>query len=204
VKELEQLDRSTAFRTTQNILVLGQPRAFPQDWYAASESVAMLAGRGTYGQALPSSLIVTAQDQEFSMAVHLDDPTAQAAGKNDPLAFTISRRSLIVSYTYLIGLLPFVLWIGLIFTAFRDKSRSDAYQVALGVGATMVAILPLRAVLVPNSVPGITRLDILFGIGISSLVILSILLVIVWPATQRGGRGRNQAGPAGHEQDVQT
>jgi hypothetical protein len=44
----------------------------------------------------------------------------------------------------------------------------------------MVAILPLHQVLVPSSIPGLTRLDVLFGLGICFLVSASILWVVVW------------------------
>lgn len=179
--ELGRLNRNAAFRTTQNILVLGQPRAFPEDSYQASESVAMLAGRGTYGEVLPSSLIVASQNQDFSLGVHLDDPAPGTREVNYPLLFTVRRPALLFEYTYLIGALPFVLLIGLMIYAYITSNMGDIYQVALAVAATLVAILPLRAVLVPTSVPGLTRLDLMFGTGISLLVILTIGFVIIWP-----------------------
>ncbi len=181
LRELGQLDRNAAFRTTQDILVLGQPRAFPEDSYQASESVAVLAGRGTYGIALPSSLIIASQNQDFSLGVHLDDAAAGTRGANYPLVFTVRRPGLFFGYTYLIGVLPFVLLIGLMIYAHITRKMGDIYQVALAVAATLVAILPLRAVLVPASVPGLTRLDLLFGTGISLLVTLTFAFVIIWP-----------------------
>ncbi len=178
--ELDQLNQNAAYRTTQNILVLGQPRSFPQDWYDASESVSVVAGRSQNGHALPSALILTSQDEDLSLRVHLDDPAAYTPG-SDPFIFTIRRPTLMQAYTYCIAALPFVLLILLLLYARVSKKRAEASDVALGVAATMVAILPLRQVLVPSSLPGLTRLDILFGLGISVLVALSIFIVIIIP-----------------------
>jgi hypothetical protein len=185
LRELGQLDRNAAFRTTQDILVLGQPRAFPEDSYQAGESVAVLAGRGTYGIALPSSLIIASGNQDFSLGVHLDDAAAGIRGAYYPLVFTVRRSRLFFGYTYLIGALPFVLLVGLMIYAYVNRKMGDIYQVALAVAATLVAILPLRAVLVPASVPGLTRLDLLFGSGISLLVTLTFAFVIIWPRREQ-------------------
>jgi hypothetical protein len=44
----------------------------------------------------------------------------------------------------------------------------------------LVATLRLRAVLVPSSLPNLARLDLVFGIGISLLVSLSLAWVTFW------------------------
>jgi hypothetical protein len=181
IAELDWLNRNAAFRTTQNILVLGQPRAFPQDWYDASESVTVVAGRSQNGHELPSALILASQDEDLSLRVHVDGPAADTQGSSDPFIFTIRRPGLMQAYTYCIAALPFLLLISLLLYARISKKRAEASDVALGVAATMVAILPLRQVLVPSSLPGLTRLDILFGLGISVLVALSIFIVIIIP-----------------------
>jgi hypothetical protein len=77
--------------------------------------------------------------------------------------------------------MPFVLLVVLLwFKRIAKKEALEASGVAFGVAATMVAILPLRTVLVPSTVPGLTRLDLFFGLGISFLVGSSILWVVVW------------------------
>lgn len=194
IAELDRLNQNAAFRTTQNILVLGQPRAFPQDWYDASESVSVVAGRSQNGQGLPSALLLTSQDEDLSVRVHIDDPAAHAAGRGDPLIFTVRRPFLMQAYTYCIAALPFLLLISLLLYARVSKKRAEASDVALGVAATMVAILPLRQVLVPSSLPGLTRLDILFGLGISVLVALSIFIVIIIPPSTKTADQSDQSG----------
>ena len=194
IGELDRLNQNAAFRTTQNILVLGQPRAFPQDWYDAKESVSVVAGRSQNGHRLPSALLLTSQDEDLSLRVHMDDPAIYAAG-SDQFIFNIGRPGLMQAYTYCIAVLPFLLLISLLLYARVSKKRADASDVALGVAATVVAILPLRQVLVPSSLPGLTRLDIFFGLGISLLVALSIFIVIIIPPPEKAdGQPPEKAG----------
>lgn len=176
-----KLEQNAAFRTTQNIPVLGQQRAFPEDWYELNDSIAVLAGNTQNGPALPSSLIMTSQDEDFSVTVQKDDPSAKYSSSNDPLKFTAGRPQLITDYTYCVAFAPFVLLIPLLIYARFINQRAEPQEVALAVAAAIVAILPLRLVLVPSSVPGITRLDAYFGLGISILVFMSIIFVIVRP-----------------------
>lgn len=193
------LINNAAFRASQDIFVLGQPRAFPQDWYELDDSVTVLAGRGQNGEVLPSSLAIMSRDQDLSMRVHIDDPTAQASDDNDLLIFNVQRQWLIIAYTYTIGLAPFVLLIGLLLVTYVARKGAEVYEVAIGVAAAILAILPLRSVLVPSSLPGITRLDILFGLVISVLVVLSFV-VILRPRTSR--RASKNGGGSGAEPDA--
>jgi hypothetical protein len=59
------------------------------------------------------------------------------------------------------------------------RHRPEAFELAFGVAATLVAILPLRTVLVPPSLPNPTRLDIYFGTEAVFLVALSAMWVFL-------------------------
>lgn len=82
----------------------------------------------------------------------------------------------------------------------RDYNQLDVFcswrkpipkpsDVAFGVVATLVAILPLRSVLVPPAITDLTRLDILFGLQAAALVGLSLILVVIWGPV-RGAEAR--------------
>jgi Domain of unknown function (DUF4436) len=193
LREVDKLNQNAAFRTTQNILVLGQPRAFPQDWYETSGTVSVVAGRSQNGHRLPAALLLTSQDEDLSLRAHIDNPAAYPPG-SDPFTFTIRRPVMMQAYTYCIAVLPFLLLISLLLYARVSKKQAQASDVALGVAATVVAILPLRQVLVPSSLPGLTRLDILFGLGISLLVALSIFIVIILPPPEATDGQSSQSG----------
>ena len=61
-----------------------------------------------------------------------------------------------------------------------ERSVPAVYEIVFGVAAALVAILPLRAVLIPSSLPSLTRLDIFFGTGAALLVASSVTWIFVW------------------------
>jgi hypothetical protein len=192
-----QLLRRAEFRTTQNIFVLGQPRSFPDDWYELNDSVTACAiekiqdtcaAGPSHEVKLPSSLIMMTRDEDLPMKVGIDDPSKKLPFI-DPLTFTITRPGWIILYTYWLAAMPFLLLITLGgYQYIRQRNVPKAYEVAFGVAATMVAILPLRAVLVPSSLPSLTRLDLMFSTEVALLVALSIVWVITWPPASPGTR----------------
>jgi hypothetical protein len=214
--------RAPGYRTLQDIFVLGQSRAFPNDWYELDDDVTayLCAGKqgtsecgvaqngvpsnGTvslsHATAEPASVIMTTDDQDLTTNVE----TGEAGGQKDSvrLAFVIRRAPLVVWYTYVVGVMPFVLIIGLAMAFMRKKrvygveNRSPAvHEIAFGLAAALVTILPLRTVLVPSSLPSLTRLDIVFSMGVAVLVGLTLAWVIVWTkptdgkVTPAGGQG---------------
>jgi amino acid transporter len=85
--------------------------------------------------------------------------------------------------------MPFLLMIGLLIAYARkredwrpERKVPAVYEIAFGVAATLVAILLLRAVLVPSSLPTLTRLDIVFGTGVAFLVAVSLAWIFIWEA----------------------
>ena len=62
------------------------------------------------------------------------------------------------------------------------EAHPSGYEIAFGVAATLVVILLLRAVLVPSSLPTLTRLDIVFGTGVAFLVAVSLAWIFIWEA----------------------
>lgn len=82
----------------------------------------------------------------------------------------------VVTYTYWVAAMPFLLLVALLwFKRFAQRRPLEPSDAAYGLAAAMVAILPLRQVLVPSTIPGLTRLDLMFGLGICCLIAASIL-----------------------------
>lgn len=203
--------RGIGFRDEESSYLLGQPRAFPNDWYELDDTIAVylcqpketanacalqvnLQSEVAMTQ-LPSppSVIATTRDQDLAMTVSTGDSTL-IKGTVVELRFVLQRPGLLAFYTYVIAAMPFIL-ILVLFSAYirwkmpngggaieysPDRTVPAVHEIAFGVAATLVAILPLRAVLVPSSLPNLTRLDIVFGIGIAFLVALSLAWVLVW------------------------
>ncbi|HUL24456.1 MAG TPA: hypothetical protein VLW44_01620 [Streptosporangiaceae bacterium] len=215
--------RGSGFRMLQSVFVLGQPRAFPDDWYELNDRVTVYLCRtkqtrgecvtglnqnGTAsapGRTLPASLIATTDDQDLMMNV--------STRSQSQLQFVIQRWGLFVAYTYVIAVMPFI-FIILLFSTYILRKRAKAagketsyspaatapavYEIAFGVAAALVAILPLRAVLVPSSLPNLTRLDIVFSTGAALLVALSVVWVFVWKQQEVAESPAQQSNPAGN------
>lgn len=183
----QNLDQSAAYRATWSLSLLGQPRAFPQDWYELDDSVGVIAGNSQNGEALPSSLVMMSRDEDLRVDVELDQVSYQNLPyrRNLPgehqLFFTLHRPPWVITYTYWVAAMPFLLLIALLwFKRIAQRESLEPSDAAFGLAAAMVAILPLHQVLVPSTIPGLTRLDLLFGLGICFLVAASILWVVVW------------------------
>jgi len=182
----DNLDQNAAYRATYTLSLLGQPRAFPQDWYELDDSVGVITGNSQNGKAIPSSLVMMSRDEDVRVGVQIDQGSYQNLPyQNLPskhqLFFTVHRPPWVITYTYWVAAMPFLLLVALLwFKRFAQRKPLEPSDAAFGLAAAMVAILPLHQVLVPSTIPGLTRLDLLFGLGICCLVAASILWVVVW------------------------
>ncbi len=205
------LDQNAAYRSTWTLSLLGQPRAFPQDWYELDDSVGVIAGHSQNGRAIPSSLVMMSRDEDVRVGVQIDHgsyqnlPYQNLPGRHQ-LFFTVHRPPWAITYTYWVAAMPFLLLVALLwFKRFAQRRALEPSDAAFGLAAAMVAILPLHQVLVPGTIPGLTRLDLLFGLGICCLVAASILWVVVWlplrpykpPKPGPGGAGADGQGTTG-------
>jgi hypothetical protein len=182
-----ELDQDAAFRSDGSYLILGQAQAFPQDWYQLDDSVAVREGLDIDGTHLRSSLLMMTRDESFTTTVHLDDKSLHDWSFQHQLMFTVRRPLRVVLYTYLISSLPFFLLIAILVRQWVvKKNMPKPYEVAFGVAATLLAILSLRTVLVPSALPALTRLDIIFGIGVTILVVGSIIWMGIWGSDDDG------------------
>ena len=172
-----QLDVNAGIRATRSIFMLGTQRAFPNDWYELDDTVSVSVPEIP----LYSSLIMTSRDENYSLRVSVYHSRAQDNAGPNTLEFSIRRPWQFWTYTYIVASMPIVLLVGVFLIKYsgRGKEIPKPYEVAFGVAATLVAILPLRSVLVPSTLPSPTRLDIFFGLGIVFLVVGSIIWVLL-------------------------
>ena len=193
------LEREATFRIIRPVFALSAPQSFPNDWYEINDNVTVrVAGRWT-----PSSLIMTSRDASFRLAANSFNRADDGPAWASRISFIVHRRWVVVYYTYFIAAMPAVMLIWIFSLIYRQKRSSrdgklparmlpGATDVAFGVAATMVAILPLRTVLVPDSLPAPTRLDVFFGFQIALLVVLSILWIkktAAWAPAPESGPG---------------
>jgi len=198
------------FRQQESSYMLGQPRAFPNDWYEFDDTIGIylctarqaadqctaqlnLQSEVSMAQLGGPSVIATTRDPDLAMTVATGKSTLVQAHLVE-LRFVLHRPGWFAAYTYLIAAMPFLLIFGLFAvyahrSSTRDGGRVEyspertvpsVHEIAFGVAATLVAILPLHMVLVPSSLPNLTQLDLFFGTGVALLVALSLAWVIIW------------------------
>jgi hypothetical protein len=125
------------------------------------------------------------------------------------LNLSISRDPRTVAYIHVFALIPFafgLLFLHLLF--FNPGTRSSPLgDFLVALSASTLAILPLRAVLVPSEIAGVTRVDYLLGFGLVVLVAIGMLRYAydLWsqrPEPIQGSPRREQSGSAAPELTV--
>ena len=166
--------------------VTGVPRAFPNDWYQLYDLVYLSfpptsRTKNVLYWSGYTSVLMTSNDVDYSLSVIAGTTSTEPNLVPIAIDATIVRPRLFQSYIYLVAAAPFVLLIS-IFAIYYSRNprrrKPEPYEIAFGITATLVAILPLRSVLIPSSLPSPTRLDILFGMGTMFLVVSSIIWLI--------------------------
>jgi len=190
---------------TTSAPVMGVPRAFPNDWYDLLTqfylSFPQVPGTKNVPFNWSRHTLVTMTSNDVDYSVSAAGGTTGRGGTDTPptlgILATIVRPRLFQSYIYLVASAPFILLVS-IFAIYYSRNprrrKPEPYELAFGITAALVAILPLRSVLIPSSLPSPTRLDILFGIGTMFLVVSSIIWLIFSTATpdQDGSQPKNR------------
>jgi len=173
----------------------GQPDMYPGDWYwlesevyiELPDSLWVHEPAGDFQSVLPMQLFVAA-------GIEMADKDIVVKQEEDPngyfstLDLMIRRDSRTRTYTYGMALLPtllgLLLWHMLVVSRNRKEQSPGTFM--LEAAAVMLAVMPLRAVLVPPDAQGLTRVDLILGFGL--VVIVSAVLVKysmdVWNATE--------------------
>ncbi|MGH3411402.1 MAG: DUF4436 family protein [Streptosporangiaceae bacterium] len=147
-----ELLQQARLQSVQNVFVLEQPRAFPDDWYEVNAGVTVWAGQGAYRRQLPASVLMMSRDQDYTVRVGLDQ-ASPAGSAVHRLEFIVQRPTSLVIYTYFVSIMPLVLLLLLGWLCALRKEVPTPSEAAFGVAATLVAILPLRNVLIPPASP---------------------------------------------------
>lgn len=133
--------------------VHGEARAFPGDSYAATYTISLRKDVG--GFYAIDGMVVRAGPRLTGYRVAL------AVG---PLDFRVrvERSTQTAIWVYIVALSPCLLLLVIVRANVKSRRQSDA-TLAIEVAVGLLAVLPLRQVLVPSDVEGITRVDALLG-----------------------------------------
>jgi hypothetical protein len=174
----DELHPRPPYQADVELPVVGQPRAFPNDWYWLTAYVAMFqpagGAEGDGRCCLPFALDVTRGTEDLRMAIQLDTVVDDAFL---PLELKAQRPWRIVFYTYVVAIVPPLILGGLLFWQLGRRRRSEAspapHELLFGMAAILLALLPLRQVLVPAEIQSLTRVDAAFA---------AIIMLLLWAA----------------------
>jgi hypothetical protein len=169
----------------------GSPQDFPLDNYLISGSVDVTLPPGVPSNhpTIPSEATIVAVYEPDMHGFNIEMSRTNAA--QGSLSAVVTRAPAVVYFTVTLALIPLPLVVVLVFTlSFRPRHTEPA-ELLLAGGAILIAVLPIRAVLVPPSLSSLTLVDLCLGAEMGIL-----MAVIIWNAvspstpTETGKRQR--------------
>lgn len=164
---------------------LGSPTLYPFDSYRAAtvghvEVVTTGPGAGTF--TLPSAPVVI--DGSALQPLHTDAVVYRSSANGDFAVGVLERRPDSVKiYILLLAAIPLVLALLMFLVVYarrRDGRVESLGAVELaGIGALLLAILPIRQVLVPPGETQLTLVDYILGFEMAALVAFACIAVSV-------------------------
>jgi hypothetical protein len=169
---------------TVTLPVLGAAHSYPLDSYEDRGTWEVSTPPGTYDglattarEQLPLRLEVAAP-ATTAIAWH-SHPQRTTFGAVQELAGTRSFETKL--FILVLLLLPIALFLGVLSTigpSSSDLSRPIDAGLLAGVAAFLIAILPIRAVLVPADVAGLTVVDFALGTEITAMVAATLVVAV--------------------------
>lgn len=178
-------------RVSQIVPLVGSPSRYPDDSYAVNFTgvsiLATIPGRpqtfyplDIAPVAFPSSGDGQAQLTAYPGFV-LILPDGERCGVEPALILTRQEGR---SFVWIMSMVPLVLLVLMLRSALYARRHADSVDptvgsleplVAVEAAVAFLSILPLRAVLVPNTVTGVTRVDYVLGLQLGLLVLILVL-----------------------------
>jgi hypothetical protein len=192
VQSVNDNDRALTLRFT--LPLQGTSTAFPSDWYELANDVVVwppttyaLADSAGVGQpSIPLRLTLTAGPamRGFSTAM-VSKPNVDGSF----LRLVINTDSATRTLAYATASVPILLAIvGLFLLAYkprRNRSVLRVQELAVTIVLGVLAVLPIRQVIVPSELHGLTRIDLLLALGVTSSVGVLLLALAAQLAIRR-------------------
>lgn len=204
-------DPTGAWGIQRNVVLRldGSQRTFPGDWYRLHVSpqiyppnnvITVTESLDCYGVPVDALYELGPALNDMKVTAFASPNVACASpGSVWGLDLLLTTDDVIKAYSYALVTVPLVLLVlGVLMFATFHRDRTEMVRGTLfSLAAGLFAVLPVRAVTVPDDVPGITRLDILLGCSVlaSLAVVLATLALIV--ARGEPSKTKSEAGQTG-------
>jgi Uncharacterized protein conserved in bacteria (DUF2188) len=192
-------------RISVTLPVFGEPQAFPGDWYAHIATIELdLPG----GSSMP--LVVEARAVQ-----RLANSAVRIAGGNSCrnqlsgiacLWLIVTTDSSTRVFAYVLAFVPIglvILSISAFYRTFRRRRHRMKPEEAGGVVLSVLSVIPVRLVVVPSDLVGLTRIDFILGVGLA--MALAAATIFTWHSTaplavkQAAARADETTSPADDE-----
>ncbi|WP_143050914.1 hypothetical protein [Amycolatopsis pretoriensis] len=176
-KELAATDGrgvTVGYNATVKLPLTAASQRFPDDQYSLHQAFDLLLPdgytlSGTKNKSLSLAVLPLRNEAltDWRTVVRNTSPTWY-------VELLLERSSNVRKFVYGVAIAPLVLGLAAMVIWLRRRDR-----VPFELAAAILALLPLRSVLVPNDVPGITRLDTVLGIELVFIATAVTLMAVV-------------------------
>jgi Domain of unknown function (DUF4436) len=184
-------DGDLVFLPHVTFAVNANPQSFPLDTYAVSFNATMdlpqglsLNGRRTIDPSIDAGVDPDLEGYDFGLYIL----RGRLFHSISPVAVVVSRDDVTRIFAILLALTPLLLIAALVVAVVSLRPRESGRDLVTGAAAILVALLPIRAVLVPSDLPGITLVDLALGWEVGLLTALT-----AWTASNLIGGTRRSA-----------
>jgi hypothetical protein len=108
-----------------------------------------------------------------------------------PVVVQAARPTTTRLFVLSLALIPLLL-IALLILRWLSEGSARSTDGLVGVAAIMLAILPIRLVLVPSEITSLTLVDFILGAEMALLAAVTVILWLVWPAIRRPPASRSR------------
>jgi hypothetical protein len=163
--------------------VTGRPQLYPEDWYLLNATFALPWHGSIFPGTIkppPGTCLIPPEIEVFSDValsnkhiVMQQYPSSCGGAVKLLLTTNIFTRV----YTWTIMFIPILLFLVFIHVLYvnSDFRGKPINNLIAGVIAAIIAVLPLRIVLVPSEIPGLTCVDLILALGMASIFALVIV-----------------------------
>jgi hypothetical protein len=145
--------------------------SYPNDWYSFEGAIYTSLERplGVQNQQLPVTALLVGDDlAEQAVTTYLDNNSTS-------VTIVVERSPATIAYVYIMSLVPVGFALLIFHELFLKKGRRPVGEALAAIVATALTVLGIRQVLVPPFIEGITRVDLILGVGLALVLSLTFI-----------------------------
>ena len=152
--------------------------SYPNDWYAF-EGIIYTSVDAPLGLSSNATFPVTALTIGDDLLDQHVTTFTEAKRHNLPIAVIVERDATTVAYVYAMSLVPVGFALLLLHQLFLRRGERVVGDTLAAIVAAVLTVLGIRQVLVPPFIDGITRVDLILGVGLALVLCLAFTRYVI-------------------------